>query len=171
MNKIKGKEIERKFWVHSLPSDYDKWPCTSIRQGYLSIDPNGTEVRIRKEDEDCTLTVKSGKGLTRTEISLDLTLNEYSSLWPLTSDRKIFKKRYKIKNEETLLLELDVFEGSLEGLFVVEIEFPSTKDASLFSPLAWMTREITGLESFYTRNLWRFRSYLELKEMFLALNY
>jgi len=167
MNKIKGIEIERKFWVSSLPPDYAQWPFTSIRQGYLSTDPEGTEVRIRKENSLHTLTIKSGEGLKRTEIILKLTQEKFSSLWALTSNRQIFKDRYKIQNN-SVLLELDIFKGSLEGLYLVEIEFSSEASAELFHPLSWMTKEITGMKSFYNQNLWRYSSYEELREMLLS---
>lgn len=43
-----AQEIERKFLVDGeLPVDLDDYPSEPVSQGYISIDPNGTEVRLR----------------------------------------------------------------------------------------------------------------------------
>ena len=50
-------EIERKFLVPELPQGLERWPATRIEQGYLAIDGDGTEVRVRRRDGDAVLTV------------------------------------------------------------------------------------------------------------------
>lgn len=39
---------------------------------------------------------------------------------------------------------MDVFHGELEGLAIVEVEFPSSEAADAFEPPAWFGEEITG---------------------------
>src|SRR5580765_8127269 len=73
-------EIERKFLVSDPPDEIGTQ--THIRQGYLSIEP--AEVRVRsRDDEQHELTVKSVGGLTRTEVSVALTPEQFEGLWPL----------------------------------------------------------------------------------------
>ena len=41
-------------------------------------------------------------------------------------------------------IEVDVYEGSLEGLVVAEVEFESEDEAGEFEPPAWVGEELTG---------------------------
>ena len=49
-----------------MPAQLDRWPSAAIEQGYIAIDDDGTEVRVRRHRDTTTLTVKSvlGKGST-----------------------------------------------------------------------------------------------------------
>ena len=89
-------EIERKFLVDAVPDDLDGRRSSSIEQGYVAIDPDGTEVRIRRRDGASTLTVKSGGGLARVEEELAIGDAAFARLWPLTAGRRIEKVRHVI---------------------------------------------------------------------------
>ena len=43
-----------------------------------------------------------------------------------------------------LTAELDIFSGDLEGLVILEVEFPSVGDAVAFEPPAWFGKEVTN---------------------------
>ena len=62
-----GTEVERKFLVPRLPDDLASFPSDRIAQGYLSLDPAGAQVRLRRRGYHTLLTVKSGRGLARAE--------------------------------------------------------------------------------------------------------
>jgi CYTH domain-containing protein len=58
-------EIERKFLIKDIPLRKVNYKPTTIEQGYLSFVP---EIRIRHEDKyghRYTLTIKEGKGLSK----------------------------------------------------------------------------------------------------------
>jgi len=57
-------EIERKWLVTDPPTDLTQHPSREIDQGYLAIDRDGTEVRVRRADGDAVMTVKQGAGRT-----------------------------------------------------------------------------------------------------------
>ena len=38
----------------------------------------------------------------------------------------------------------DRYEGALEGLVTVEVEFPTEEEAARFEPPGWFGRELTG---------------------------
>ena len=44
-------EIERKYLVTAPPLNYKTYPSSLIQQAYLSIDDNGAEVRLRKNND------------------------------------------------------------------------------------------------------------------------
>ena len=136
------KEIERKWLLRDLPSLGDL-KGEQIVQGYLVISSDGTEVRIRRKGDTCFETVKSHGELTRDELEVEISRDQFLALWPATEGRRIQKTRYALK-ENGYQLELDVYQGSLEGLLVAEIEFASVEESKLFSPPVWFGHEVTN---------------------------
>ena len=136
-------EIERKFLVAEPPSDFGRWPSTAIEQGYLSIDDDGTEVRVRRRGGRTWLTVKSGAGRVRVEEEIEIEPERFERLWTLTEGRRIEKTRYELDAGDGLILELDVYTGDLEGLVVAEVEFDSEEAAEAFTPPGWLGPDVT----------------------------
>ena len=128
-------EIERKFLVAAVPDDPGGRRSSAIEQGYVAIDPDGTEVRIRRRDGASTLTVKSGGGLARVEEELAIDDAAFERLWPLTAGRRIEKVRHVIPTDVPgVEIELDEYRGDLDGLLVAEVEFPGEDEAHAFTP-------------------------------------
>jgi CYTH domain-containing protein len=132
-------EIERKFLVGELPADAGNARPEHIRQGYLNLEP--AEVRIRsRSGRQHELTVKSVGGLSRAEVNVPLTPEQFDELWPLV--------QRSIEKERTVLalagqaVEVDVYRGRLAGLVVAEVEFRSEGEAQAFTPPSWFGREI-----------------------------
>jgi adenylate cyclase len=134
-------EVERKFLVPE-PPDLDGTEADEIEQGYLAIGAEG-EVRVRRKGEKLVLTAKRGEGLSRQEAEVELDRERFDELWPLTDGRRLHKRRHVIPHGE-LKIELDVYEGDLEGLVVAEIEFSSEGEANGFDPPDWLGDEVTG---------------------------
>ena len=135
------QEIERKWLVRDLPKLADL-KHELIVQGYLSISSDGTEVRIRRMGDRCFETVKSLGGLTRDEIEIEISQVQFLALWLATKGRRLEKKRYTMK-EHGVQRELDVYQGPLAGLVVVEIEFESAEESHRFAPPSWFGKEVT----------------------------
>lgn len=132
-------EIERKFLVKEAPKNLAEYECKQIEQGYLCTEP---VVRIRRSNDKYILTYK-GKGLlSREEYNLPLTKEAYETLRGKIEGRLIQKKRYNIPYEE-YLIELDIFEGELAPLQLVEVEFDSEEQAKAFVPPDWFGRDVT----------------------------
>ena len=136
-----GLEIERKFLVDRLPDDLDDHPSAEIEQGYLAI-TDDVEVRVRRYGEQAFLTVKSGGGEVRVEEEIEIDPRRFAALWPLTDNRRIEKRRYRIPSG-ALTIELDVYHGRLSGLLVAEVEFDSSEAAAAFTRPDWLSREVT----------------------------
>jgi adenylate cyclase len=138
-------EIERKFLVGAVPDDVGDHPASALEQGYVAIDADGTEVRIRRKDGASTLTVKSGGGLARVEEELPIDDATFERLWPLTEGRRIEKVRHVIPTgEPDIAIELDVYGGALDGLVVAEVEFPGEDEARAYTPPPWFGADVTG---------------------------
>ena len=145
-------EIERKFLVKA--SDYRKEAHrkTKIIQGYLTKDPKRT-VRVRIREDQGFLTIKglsSEDGLIRFEWEKEIPLNEAQELITLCLPTVIQKTRYEVTYKD-ILFEVDEFEGSHNGLVLVEVELNSTKD--IFEIPKWVDKEVTGDKKYYNSYL------------------
>jgi CYTH domain-containing protein len=152
----KGSEIERKFLVGADPPIAGA-SGRAVTQGYLTIagkDRAPLEIRIRRiEPDEFFLTFKSSGGQTRAEIEMPLMAEQFDQLWPYTNGYRLEKKRYLIELPHSLRAELDEYEGALQGLRVVEVEFPSIARAEAFVPPAWFGAEITDDPEYRNANL------------------
>jgi adenylate cyclase len=143
-------EVERKFLVPE-PPDLGDTESDEIEQGYLAIGSDG-EVRLRRKGEKLILTAKRGSGLSRDEAEVELDRESFERLWPLTEGRRLHKRRHLIPQGD-LAIELDVYEGDLEGLLVAEIEFDSEDQARRFEPPGWIGEEVTGDKRYLNETL------------------
>ena len=136
-------EIERKWIADQAPEPDRLGAGTPLRQGYVAIDGDVT-VRVRISPEQAWLTIKGGgDGLDRTEVEVPLDLDEAEDLWRHTGDRRLEKTRHRVPVEQ-FTAEVDLFGGSLDGLCLVEVEFPSIEAAEAFTAPGWFGREVTG---------------------------
>ena len=147
-----GIEIERKFLVRRLPADLDRRSGAAIRQGYLIATETGIELRIRQKKETFYQTVKMGAGVARTEIEIELNRDQFQQLWPFTAGRRVTKTRFTLP-VGTHTAELDRFEGDLQGLTLVEVEFDALADSAAFDPPDWFGREVTEDERYKNQHL------------------
>lgn len=133
-------EIERKYLVHTLPDQLANYPCRILEQGYLNTSP---VVRIRRDNDQYELTYKSAGLMSRQEYNLPLDQESYEHLLTKIDGRLIRKKRYMIPLPSGLTAELDIFEGDLAPLILVEVEFPTEEEANSFSAPAWFGEDVT----------------------------
>lgn len=133
-------EIERKYLVRQIPENLSQYRCQKIAQGYLCTSP---VVRIRRSNDDYYLTYK-GKGLlAREEYNLPLTQESYEHLSSKIDGILIEKNRYLIPLSDGLVAELDIFEGKLSDLVLVEVEFESIEEANSFIAPEWFGEDVT----------------------------
>jgi CYTH domain-containing protein len=147
-----AQEIERKLLVGELPADLGEWAAKRLEQGYIAVN-DAAEVRIRRADgADARLTVKSAPGLSRVEEELAIDGAAFERLWPLTAGRRLVKVRHT-RRDGDLTLELDVYEGALAGLAVLEVEFASEDAARAWTPPPWAGREVSGETAYANQTL------------------
>jgi adenylate cyclase len=146
-------EVERKFLLAERPDGLDDHPAQRLEQGYLAIDPAGSEVRVRRKDGKTLMTVKAGIGLVRAEEEFAVDPERFERLWPLTEGRQVVKTRYLVPLDGGLTAEVDEYEGALAGLLTAEVEFADTASAYAFRAPAWMGEDVTGDARYANRTL------------------
>ena len=103
------------------------------------------------------LTFKSTGVVSRDEVEIEMTPEDFQKLWPMTKNRRIRKYRHK-KVIRGHTVELDIYKDALQGLYIAEIEFPSEVASVKFTPFEWLTKEVTFNPNFKNRNLIGFKS-------------
>jgi CYTH domain-containing protein len=136
-------EIERKFLIRRLPRGLAKFHHDEIDQGYLTIGRDRSHVRVRRKGRAYTLTFKRGSAVGREERDIRLSREQFSVLWPATAGARLTKTRYNIPWKK-LIIEIDVYHGSNEGLIVAEVEFSDEKSCRKFRPPDWLGEEVTS---------------------------
>lgn len=147
-------KVERKFLVGQVPKILGLRDGLRISQGYLAVEKDGSEVRIRKTDKGASLFVKNASGKNQVEVEVPLTADQVNALWPLTEGRRMSKVTYRVDVAETPFT-LDMYEGQLSWLHIAEAEFPGPTAAEAFSPPAWFSREVSELPAYRHSNLAR----------------
>jgi len=135
-------EIERKFLVDEAPGPEILGPGLRLRQGYLAED-GAVEVRIRITEASATVTVKAGRGLSRTEVDAVVAVEAADALWAHTEGRQVEKHRHRVLVDGGVA-EVDIYDGPLAGLCTVEVEFADEAAAGAFVAPGWFGRELTG---------------------------
>lgn len=141
------REIERKFLLKRLPPTLSSSRRYVIAQGYLSTENGARHVRVRKKGDTASLTFKAGRGDTREEREIKLSLKQFAALWPATKGRRLRKMRYEIPWKKHKI-EIDIYRGRNKGLVVAEVEFPNQAACRKFVPPDWFGREVTGEKRF-----------------------
>jgi adenylate cyclase len=145
-------ERERRFMVESLPEPLPE--PNRIEQAYLSTGP--ASVRVRRIDDKHILTVKTGSGRNRHEIERDLTQEEFEAIWDAATELRISKRRHRVDLGDGLTAELDLYDGSLDGHQLVEVEFDDDDAADDFEPPNWFGREVTTDNRYTNSSLARY---------------
>jgi|GEM_PF-68003 len=152
------QEIERKFLVNFLPDNLEEFSKEEISQGYISAPEDEVEIRVRKRGDQYFQTIKRSESpkdqLTREEVEIEITKDQFDSLWPTTTNKRLEKTRYTIPHGD-LSIELDIFAGHLNGLLMAEVEFDSREEAEKFIPPEWLGEEVTENTDYRNKNLAR----------------
>jgi len=146
------QEIERKFLVKNLDFKKEASSSNTIRQAFISRDPERT-VRVRQYGDKGFLTIKgksSEDGTTRTEWEKEISIADASQLFDLCQPGEIQKERHLV-HLENLTFEVDEFFGENHGLIIAEIELDSANQS--FPKPTWLGKEVTGDVRFYNSQL------------------
>ena len=90
--------------------------------------------------------------LTREESDFYITKEEYEHTVVKGLDNTIYKKRYQF-DVDGLTYAVDIFEGNLEGLAYLEIEFESEELANSFETPDWIIKDVTNDRRFKNQEL------------------
>jgi adenylate cyclase len=148
------KEIERKYLLKGLPPLPHSACAVEVWQGW--IPGQRIHERLRQEKGPhgvvCTRTLKFGRGVSRIEVEEEIDLALFRKMWPLTSGRRVHKRRYRVRDRGRVW-ELDAFLD--RRLFLAEVELPSARTRpALPGWLApFVVREVTLEGTYVNLNL------------------
>jgi CYTH domain-containing protein len=154
-------EIERKWRLRFIPGELNGH-STLIEQGYILS--GETELRLRREDTHRTMTVKGDGDIERLEWGSIVPEWVFDSLWPQVT-HSLRKLRMTVGYDNYKgLLEIDTYLDALDGLFILECEFPSLEEAEAFEPPQWISgaMEVTYDPRYKNKNLAQLKSLDEL---------
>lgn len=145
-------EIERKFLVkkEQLPKNLESYSKNELEQAYIITNP---VLRVRKKNESYILTYKGQGLMKREEAEFPIPVEAYQKLLSKSEGNIITKTRYLIPEQNNLTIELDIFTGSFEGLYLAEVEFPNEESAFAYQPPVWFGPEVTNENTFHNSTL------------------
>ncbi|MBP1755259.1 MAG: hypothetical protein H6Q59_1657, partial [Firmicutes bacterium] len=79
-----------------------------------------------------------------------------------TDGNMVYKTRYLIPLRDGLTAELDLFEEILQGLIIVEVEFPDLQSADDFCPPEWFGLDLSSDRRFTNYHLSKLSDLSEL---------
>jgi CYTH domain-containing protein len=124
---------------------------SNITQSYLNYEP---QVRIRKSNNEYTLTIKNGTGLIRHEVNLPITINTYEEL--LTISKSTINKIRTVYTDGKHNYEHDALTLCGETLEFIEVEFETEQDAYNFEIPTWFTNDtinVTNIDDYSMASL------------------
>lgn len=127
-------EIETTYLANSLPELIKGLEGRTIIDTYFPAEAVHPHLRIRQKGASYTLTKKTkvnpDDASTQTEENVELTKEEFDAL-NAGHGKTVAKIRYEVPLDGHTA-EIDVFTGALEGLVLVDVEFPSSEARDAF---------------------------------------
>ena len=165
-------EIEKTYLAKFIPNDINEFKFSSITDSYFKIMDDLNRIRIREKDEKIELTKKSltpelNHGINKEE-TIILTKKELKNFYKVETE-KIIKKRYYYYNEN-ILYEIDIFEGDLDGLVMIDVEFKSREEFENFKMPKFCLCDVTNDEEIAGNKLIG-KTYRKLEEFLSSKKY
>lgn len=154
-----GKEIEKKYLLHTYPDHLDIIQSQEIHQTYLATSDSET-LRVRKliidGQEQFTMTHKAGKGLVREETEFDIGATIYEQLISKLEVTPLIKTRKKVQWND-YQFDLDIYHNTVQtDLMTIEIEFAEEAEVAHFQKPDWFGQDVTGESQYINSVLWEY---------------
>lgn len=128
-------ELERKYLAKTLPKNLKECKSKEVIDIYFPKSAAHPSLRLRKNGDKYEMTKKEPLSQDDTSEFLEQTIilrqdefNEFNKL----EGKKVHKIRYYY-DYNGYTAEIDVFQGALKGLVVVEFEFPNREEKNNFT--------------------------------------
>jgi len=149
------KQIQRKFVASGIL--LEKIPLIgigkNIEQGYI-LSQEGVELRIRRGDHECTMTVKGKGAMVRDEWTTELPSWVFDTLADKVTGKLLKKVRHSVFCENAQM-EIDIFTGVFFGLLILECKFEDEESAKMFELPDWAKSaiDVTDDKQYQNREL------------------
>ena len=165
-------EFELTYLPKSLPEGVWSAPSKEMLDIYIPAAAEHPILRIRKSGSKHEMTkkqpVSEGDASHQIETTIPLTAEEFADLERLPG-RRIYKARYAY-TENGVEYEIDVFQQSLRGLVLVDVEFASAEEKAAFKAPDWILADITQ-EKFIAGGMLCGKSYADIEEKLKTFGY
>ena len=166
-------ELERTFLAKYLPEDLESCQSKNMHDSFIPKEARHPVLRIRKNGEKFNITRKYPKTEDDMSVMIEETINlseeEYKSMQQI--DGKEHQKiRYQYPTENAKVCEIDVYQGALKGIVLVDFEFNTIEEKDNFTHPDFCLVEVTGDENIAGGYLCG-KSYEDIKEGLQKYNY
>ena len=138
-------EFELTYLPKHLPAGLKDAPSKKMLDIYIPATAAHPSLRIRQQGDRMEITKKvpvDGVDAShQRETTIPLTQMEYFDLQMLPG-RRVEKTRYYY-TESAIPYEVDVFEGDLAGLVLIDVEFTSSAEKARFTPPEWFLADVS----------------------------
>lgn len=141
-------ELELTYLAKYIPEGLKECASKKMHDVYIENGEKHLHLRVRKNGEKYEITrkmpVEEGDASKQIETTIAIGLEEFNSLRS-AKHRAVEKTRYYYK-QQNYCAEVDVFEGPLQGLVVVDFEFDSEEKQNAFAMPDFCLAEVTQEE-------------------------
>ena len=165
-------EFELTFLPKKLPEGIFTSPSKEMLAIYIPAASEHPTLRIRRSGTKHEMTkkepVSAGDSSHQRETTVPLTVEEFSDL-TVVPGKRVSKIRY-FYLENGVDYEVDVFQGELEGLVLIDVEFKSTGDKAKFKAPEWILIEVTQ-EKFIAGGMLCGKKYSDIEDRLKLFGY
>lgn len=165
-------ELELTYLAKYLPQGLTGCPSKEIIDIYIPASQPHPKLRIRQNGDTYEITkkepVQGGDASKQEEQTIKLTSAEFQTLSQLEG-KKAHKIRYYFPSERRTA-EIDVFQGPLKGLVVVDFEFDTEVEKAKFAMPDFCLAEITQ-EDFVAGGMICGKSYQDIQDQLDRFGY
>ncbi|HAN08987.1 MAG TPA: adenylate cyclase [Clostridiales bacterium] len=165
-------EIEITYLAKSIPEGLGKCEHKEVFDIYLPKGEKHPSTRIRKNGNKYEITKKKrideNDASIREEGTLKLTKDEFDTL-KMIDGKKVIKERYNYMYNGKIA-EIDIFNGELEGLVLVDIEFETPEEKNAFIIPDFCLADVSQ-EEFTAGGMLAGKSYSDIEEDLGRYNY
>ncbi len=159
-------ELEKTYLAKKLPENLKDCEFKEIIDLYIPKENKHPKLRIRKNGNKFEITKKqvideNDKSQLREE-TIPITEQEFYSLVEIKG-KKIHKIRYYYNYNNNNLAEIDIFQGALKGLVIIDFEFKTSEEKENFKMPDFCLTEITQ-EDFIAGGMLCGKSYEDIEE-------
>jgi adenylate cyclase len=139
-------ELEKTYLAKKLPESLKTCDFKEIIDIYIPKEKDHPKLRLRKNGNKYEITKKtpidSNDKSRQEEQTIILSEEEFNSLNKQIDGKRVHKRRYYYPYKERIA-EIDIFQGDLKGLVVIDFEFEKTQEIENFEMPSFCLVDIT----------------------------